>query len=552
MPPWLPVPGHGEFAHERRLRDDDIARIQAWAAGGAPEGEPSRRPTPPAWPAGGWQLGKPDLVVTAGEPYALQPGTRDVFRNFVLPVPDGPRRYVRAVEFRVDDPRVLHHANVGVDAHRSSRRLDRADPLPGFATMPDDDVRNVFGWSPGKVPILEPADAAWVLDEGSDLVVQLHMVASKRAASVRPVLGLYLTDTPPTRAPIVIKLESKAIDIPAGESNYVVEDQYTLPVDVDAVSVYPHAHALARTMEGRAVLPDGRETPLLLIRDWDIRWQDQYRYRTPVALPRGTTVRMRFTYDNSAANGRNPSRPPVRVRWGANSTDEMAALWLEVVPRQPQDAAVLERDYEVRSMRADIAGAALRVRVDPRDVAARQSLAVKLLQAGQTADAISHLEEALRLAPHDADVHSNLGTALQASGRLGEAMAHLAEAVRLRPMDDRLRVNLANGHFAAGRIDAATAELTRALALNDENADAHFNLAVIAGPRGQIDAAIRHLRRAIAIDPQRAEAHRNLAVAYGLQGRIEDAIREDRTALRLMPGNAAAGEHLNRLLAVAR
>jgi hypothetical protein len=338
MPPWLPVPGHGEFAHERRLRDDDIARIQAWAAGGAPEGEPSRRPTPPAWPAGGWQLGKPDLVVTAGEPYALQPGTRDVFRNFVLPVPDGPRRYVRAVEFRVDDPRVLHHANVGVDAHRSSRRLDRADPLPGFATMPDDDVRNVFGWSPGKVPILEPADAAWVLDEGSDLVVQLHMVASKRAASVRPVLGLYLTDTPPTRAPIVIKLESKAIDIPAGESNYVVEDQYTLPVDVDAVSVYAHAHALARTMEGRAVLPDGRETPLLLIRDWDIRWQDQYRYRTPVALPRGTTVRMRFTYDNSAANGRNPSRPPVRVRWGANSTDEMAALWLEVVPRQPQDA----------------------------------------------------------------------------------------------------------------------------------------------------------------------------------------------------------------------
>ncbi len=54
---------------------------------------------------------------------------------------------------------------------------------------------------------------------------------------------------------------------------------------------------------------------------------------TPIALPRGRRSAMRYTYDNSAANVRNPHRPPARVVWGQNTTDEMGDLWLQVVPR---------------------------------------------------------------------------------------------------------------------------------------------------------------------------------------------------------------------------
>ena len=43
-------------------------------------------------------------------------------------------------------------------------------------------------------------------------------------------------------------------------------------------------------------------------------------YPAPVALPMGTTISMRYTYDNSAANVRNPRRPPVRVVWGQNTS----------------------------------------------------------------------------------------------------------------------------------------------------------------------------------------------------------------------------------------
>ncbi len=550
MPPWLPEAGHGLFAGERRLSDEQIALVAKWVEGGAPEGNPIDKPKPPAT-SGGWQLGKPDLVLTPAEPYVLRPGTRDVFRNFVIPVPIATTRYVRAVEFRADRPQVLHHADLAIDLGRVSRALDRADPGPGFATMDGDQVQNVYGWSPGKVPTMEPADTAWTLDPGTDLVLQLHMIAGPKSETVQPMIGLFFSDTAPAHTPIGIKLESQTIDIPAGAANYVVEDSYVLPVDVDAVSIYPHAHYLAKEMRGTATLPDGSEQSLIWIRQWDFRWQDRYRYRSPLFLPRGTRLSMRFTYDNSAANPGN-RLPLRRVRSGPRSTDEMAQLWLEVVPRRPDDAAILKADFSRRALLAELAGAEMNVRLEPQLAAARNMLAMKYLQAGRPADAQAQLEQALRLDPRDAEVQSNIGMLLQAQGRVAEATDALRTAVRLKPNDDGVHFNLGTVLLAAGQPDAAMREFQTAIALNPENADAHFNLALILGPRHQLDDAVAHLRRAVEINPRNADAFHNLAVAYELQGRIDAAIQEAEAAVRLNPDSAAARDQLQRLLAARR
>jgi tetratricopeptide (TPR) repeat protein len=548
MPPWLPEPGHGVFADERRLHDDQIARIAEWVERGAPEGDPTEAPKPPTF-SSGWQLGPPDLVLMPPEPYTLRPGARDVFRNFVIPVPLTRTRYVRAVEFRADRPQVLHHADLAVDIGRVSRVLDRADPGPGFATMDGDQVQNVYGWSPGKVPMMEPADTAWTLDPGTDLVLLLHMIAGTQSETVQPTIGLFLTDTPPKRTPLGVKLEAKTIDIPAGEANYVVEDSYVLPADVEVISIYPHAHYLGKEMRGTATQPDGSQQDLLWIRQWDFRWQDRYRYQTPLFLPKGTRIAMRFTYDNSSANPNNRSRPPERVRSGPRSIDEMAQLWLEVVPRRPEDAAVLNGDFSRRALLADIGFAELSVRLEPTVAAAHNLLASKYLQAGRLADAQAQFEEALRLDPGDAEVHSNLGTLLQAQGRLAEGMQHLRAAVQLKPKNDAVRFNLGNALLAMGQPDAAMREFQTAIALNPENADAHFNLAMILAPRNQLDAAIVHLRRVVEINPRNGDAYRNLSLAYALQRQIDPAIAAAEAAVRLQPESAAARDQLQRLLA---
>src|SRR4030095_11172376 len=371
----------------------------------------------------------------------------------------------------------------------------------------------------------------------------------KTSDTVQPAVGLFFSDPPPSGTQISVKLEAHGIAIPAGDPNYVVEDSYVLPVDVEAVSIYPHAHYLGKEMRGTATLPDGSRKDLLWIRQWDFRWQDRYRYRSPVLLPRGTRLSMRFTYDNSAANPHNRNDPPQRVRSGPRSTDEMGQLWIEVVPRRREDVALLNADFVRRSLLAGIASAELDVRLDPHVAAAHNVLAARYLQAGRLADALVQLEEALRLDPRHAEARSNLGVVLQAQGYLAEGMKHLRTAVQLKPKDDSVRFNLGAGLLAVGQPDAAIREFQTAIALNPENADAHFNLGVILGPRNQLDDAIAHLRRAVEINPLNADAHHNLAVAYGLQRRIDEGITAAQAAVRLKPGSAPAREQLQRLLA---
>jgi tetratricopeptide (TPR) repeat protein len=554
MPPWLPerpADQIGDFASPRTLTDTQIALLERWAEQGAPEGDPSDRPPVPAWPQG-WQLGQPDLVLKMPVTYTLPAAGKDVFRNFVIPVPAGGPRYVKAIEFRAENPAVVHHASVGIDRTRFARKLDRADAQPGFAAMPDEEVRNVYGWSPGKAPFMEPAERGWTLPKGADLVVQMHLLPSGTPQPIQPSIGLFLTGAPPRHEPLTVKLESKTIDIPAGAAAYAVEDSYVLPAGVDLVSVYPHAHYLAKQMLATARLPDGTVRTLISIPSWDFRWQDQYRYAAPAFLPKGTTLRMRITYDNSDGNRHNPQRPVRRVKWGPQSTDEMGAMWLEVLPRSDADVPALLRDDAARSLRADIAGAEMQMSVNPGDPLAHNFLATKYLQAGRLPDAVAQLNETLRLKPDDAEAHSNLATALQAQGQTAEALRHAQEAVRLKPDDDRVHFNLGNVMSAVGRPDDAERELRRAVQINPENGDAQFNLGVLLGSRNQLDEAVAHLRRAVEINPQNADAHRNLGFGLGLQGKLEEGIEELRTALRIRPGDVETQRNLASLLEAKR
>ena len=113
------------------------------------------------------------------EPYVLAPGGADVFRTFVIPIPLSAGRYVAALEFRPGNPRVVHHANLGIDRTRSSRYLDRRDDEPGYAGGMVAEAGYpegyMLGYTPGQVPHAEPDGMAWRLETNSDLVVQLHM-----------------------------------------------------------------------------------------------------------------------------------------------------------------------------------------------------------------------------------------------------------------------------------------------------------------------------------------------------------------------------------------
>lgn len=531
MPPWLPAAGGPPFLGERRLSDRQIALLAQWAAEGAPEGAQIQPPPAPAFTRG-WQLGEPDLVVEMPEPYALTPEGTDVFRNFAIPIPVTSTRWVKAVELRPGNPKVVHHGVIQIDGSRASRRRDEQDPGPGFGGMDLGAAENpggqLLGWTPGKVPVDDPR-MAWRLDPGTDLILQLHLQPSGKPERVRARVGLHFAQTPPTLHPFTLLLRNDQIDIPPEQSDYTVEDTLELPAPVDVLGVYPHAHFLGKDVRAFATLPDGTEKTLIHIPDWNFNWQDDYRYREPVHLPKGTVVTMRHTYDNSAANVRNPNNPPARVRFGNRSQDEMATLALQVLPAKPDDRPRLEEAL----MRARLAR-------NSDNWYAHGRLGVALRSQGRHEQAITHFHRAIALNPDNAQSRYYLGNALGAMGELDQAITVYREALALEPDHPRANNNLGVAFQMKGEFSEAEIHFRRQIDSSPGSAKAHYNLGTALAAQQQLAAAAKAYRKALNLDPRSGLAMERLGDVLRLAQDLQGAESHYRRALEIDPESAHA------------
>jgi tetratricopeptide (TPR) repeat protein len=546
MPPWLPEPGYGELADARRLSDEQIKTIRQWVEQGMIEGDSADLPPTPKFNES-WQLGQPDLIIKMPQPFTLSAGTTDVFRNFVIPLPITKTQYVKAVELLPGDKKIFHHANILIDRTGGSRRRDEQDPEVGFGGMDvaiesesfDPDSHFLF-WKPGSAPRVEPDGMAWPATPGTDLVLNLHMQPSGKPETIQPQIGLYFTDRAPSKFPMLLQLEHDgAIDIPPGKKDFVITDELTLPVDVDALAVYPHAHYVGKDLQGLATLPDGTKKPLILIKDWDLNWQAVYRYERPIFLPAGTVISMRYTYDNSAANLRNPNRPPKRVVAGDKATDEMGHLWLQVLPRSREDARIVLQEALMRR----------RLKKYPSDFMAHFNLGAAMQQKGRIEEAVTHLRRALQMNPQSYLAHTNLGAALQELGQNEQAISHYRQALRIKPDYLNARYNLGNLLLGEGKIEEAIGHFREVLRAQPGDAGAHNSLGSALGMQGKLAEAAEHFEQAARLDPDSADAHANLAYALAAQGNSQRAIFHYEQALRLNPDNADAHNGLGVLLA---
>jgi hypothetical protein len=479
MPPQLPEPGYGDFAGDPRLTHDQIATIAAWATDGAPEGSVADIPPPPTFPEG-WQLGKPDLVLEAGSSFQLPAAGPDLYWNVIFKPNVTARRWVRAIEIRPGQPRLVHHANLLVD-RAGSAHLHEASPGKGFPGMdlvigrsPFDPDGNFLFWKPGAAPHIEPDGFAWRLDPGNELVLNMHLQPSGKKEEVRPSIGLYFTDHPQTKFPLLVQLENdQALDIPAGARDFTISDDFRLPIDADVLAIYPHAHYLGKLLEASATLPDGSRKWLVRIPAWDPNWQAVFYYREPLFLPKDSVIHMRYHYDNSAANPRNPNHPPKRVAAGNQASDEMGHLWLQMLPRGGGDH---RRELQEAVMHH-------RVEKNPNDAVAHMNLGAILLSRLDPQGAVTELRTAARLEPNQPEVHNMLGLGLATLNRNADAIPQFEIALRARPDYASARFNLANALAKAGRIDEAIENLRKVLTVNPDDPYAKQRLSALESAR---------------------------------------------------------------------
>lgn len=351
MPPWKPSEGV-PFHNERRMPQKEIDTIAAWVDAGMPEGDPKDAPPAKKF-TDGWQLGTPDLVLTAEEDFTLGASGKDLFRCFVLPTGLTEDKHIVAVELRPSNPRVVHHVLLFIDGSGQGQKLEartqkdrkpadgerRPDDGPGYTVSMGVGFTpqgGLGGWAPGQIGRYLPDGTAYLLPKGSDVIMQVHYHRNGRVEKDRTQIGLYFAKKPverPLQAGTVpggsgAGAFSMFFSIPAGDEKFKLTGERWAADDFSLLTITPHMHMVGKAIKLTMTPPGGEKKTLLAINQWDYNWQETYTLKEPLAIKKGTRFEVEAIYDNSDKNPNNPFSPPRRITFGEETTNEMCFVFL--------------------------------------------------------------------------------------------------------------------------------------------------------------------------------------------------------------------------------
>jgi mono/diheme cytochrome c family protein len=384
MPPWSPDPAYGHFTNDHRLAQQDIDTIVAWVDQGAKEGNPKDLPKMPEFVSGGWEIGKPDVVLQMAEEHVVKPDDPDQYINFFIPTNFKEDVWVQAAEIHPSNRRVVHHViafiqtpqmmakrvedskakgeKLGKRAAGGSglfyldgnlRRVKMDAPIvdnacdqkvaaggrqPGGNNEGENEGMLLAGFAPGTGNTVYPPGTAKRLPAGSTLMFQIHYSAFrgslKENVTDRTSIGLIFAKQPPDKMVITSAAANILFKIPAGDANHEVVACQTVPRDIQVINYMPHMHLRGKDMKYEAIYPDGRHETLLWVPKFSFNWQSVYWLKQPVNIPKGTKLIVTAHFDNSTKNKYNPD-PTKDVRWGDPTYDEMMIGWMDITIDNP-------------------------------------------------------------------------------------------------------------------------------------------------------------------------------------------------------------------------
>jgi len=335
MPPWFADPKYGHFANDRRLQQQDIDTLVAWADQGAPEGNPKDAPMPLTF-TNGWNI-KPDLIVEMPEPFNL-PATGTINYQYIRVKGNITKDlWVSAAEMRPTNNAVLHHGKVWVIPPGSRWMANAKYGVPyegkeAGGNMSGDGNDIIGKFNPGLgAQRFDVEGAAKLLPKGSDFVFELHYTAIGKPSTDVARVGMVLAKNPP---PVRYFLShgtpaSFNMMIPPGERDQEVVSEVTFDHEAKLVYIQPHMHLRGKDYELRLTYPSG-ETQTVFKGKFDFNWQLGYDLKEPLLLPKGTKMTGIAHYDNSANNPFNPD-PKATVLWGPQNWDEMQSVFVGFV-----------------------------------------------------------------------------------------------------------------------------------------------------------------------------------------------------------------------------
>ena len=179
---------------------------------------------------------------------------------------------------------------------------------------------------------------------------------------------------------------------------------------------------------------------------------------------------------------------------------------------------------------------------------AHYNLGVALVRKGEDDEAINEYRNAIKLKPDYAEAYTGLGLALYDKKQYDEAIAECRKATELKPDDPDLHYYLGLALEDKKQYDEAIAEYRKVLELKPDHRYALKSLDIALYSKKQYDEAIAKYRKAIELKPDDPDGHTNLGNALRDKGKYDEAIAEYRKAIELKPDDPVAHTELGNAL----
>ena len=324
MPPGQIDSEFGTWADVHFITAEEQSTLLHWIDAGAPQdGDHDPLTQIVSSTDSKWRLGEPDLIVEIPPQEVPATGIVD-YRYVTLPLGLDEVKWVRAYQFYIDQPQVVHHITT------STVMLgENEDENPTLASR-----TGFAGFAPGKPVLVYPENVGYKVGPGMAIRASLHYTPNGKAVTDRSQIGLYFRDTVPAQEIRRWSPGTRDIVIPPHAHEHPVSAERTVKADTYLFNLQPHMHFRGKRVSYTAIFPDGTAQKLLSVPNYQFNWQMIYTPTEPIFLPAGTKIVAEGAFDNSSMNLNNPA-PDKEVRFGLQSWDEMFIAHMQIsAPRE--------------------------------------------------------------------------------------------------------------------------------------------------------------------------------------------------------------------------
>jgi mono/diheme cytochrome c family protein len=361
MPPWPPGGDTPALAHVRTLTQAQLDTIAAWAAAGAPLGDPAS--PQPHDPPEMIDIGATELGFDLGVDYVPDGSLTDDYRCFLVDLHQAAPRMATGFKITPGNRATVHHVIVSLFAGTDRAALQALDaetpdragwPCVGGAvpqTVEANQVGGLGSWVPGVSAVAFPTGTGQLVPAGALAVVQMHYNLLGGMAPDRTRIDVALAPAGANTTLVRLGglgLVKRNLQIAANDGASIhtqsatvqqwraLRGQQPFPSGKGyALGAGGHMHLVGRRITITRTNASG-DAVLLDIPAWSFHWQGQYEYKTPIELANSDTLTIRCEYDNSNAHrlalGLLPNTP---VTWGEGTQDEMCLASVQMVDRLP-------------------------------------------------------------------------------------------------------------------------------------------------------------------------------------------------------------------------